>query len=280
MNKIFEEKSIKYEKNKLKKLLFLLKNIDKNNDKYFINDNKRKQIEKGLYNAGIKRIRFDNKWYYLNQEETTNIIKFKDNDANIVKFKDDDANIVKFKDNDTNQQILPTKNVSFLPNRGYNVNDIVNIVTPNSKFKSVYMGIEGLDAQDILDKLNPQFDKSDPFDGVFVLFTDKLPMNFIKKGIRIFLLNENDVGKSKQIVKAYTNDGKYITKYKVTIKKIELVKKQNMPHRIAASLNMSVGLSILEKINTNKFQEFLNKRNESVINFSDFNTSIDFEEIK
>jgi len=140
------------------------------------------------------------------------------------------------------------------------------------------MGMEGTDTQDILDKRNPQFEKADPFDGVFVLFSENLPKSFLTTSIRIFLINENEIGKGKQIIKAYSNDGKFIKKYKVTIDKVQLVKHQQMPSRIAASLRVPIGPSLLEKINQKDIFEYLNKVSE-VFNFTEFNTDIDFEEV-
>jgi hypothetical protein len=163
----------------------------------------------------------------------------------------------------------------FISNEKYNIGDIVNIITPNSKFKSVYMGLIGGDDKDILNKLNYQFEKSNPFDGVFVLFNENLPKSFKEKEIKIFLINEYEIGKGKQIIKTYSNNGKFITKYNVLINKITLIKKGEVYNDL---LKISKGPSILEKINSNFFQQFINKKNR-YIKFEDFNVDIDFEEI-
>lgn len=321
---IFEEKSIKTEKKKLKNILSQLETLPKyDTSRRSLNDDRRK-IELELYNNGIKRILFNKKWYYLNKNNANTENKLKDlshkfkNDDNtnkevkriqdkevkklsnnkLVKYKGDieksknnipkTVNINKNKKSELppindiikNRKAYKNKNkFKFLPDKEYDVYDIVYIITPHAKLKSLYMGVEGSDAQDILDKINPQFEKADPFDGVFVLFSETLPPSFAKKGIRIFLLNENKIGKGVQIIKAYSNNGKFIAKYKVQINKIELAKKQEMPSKIAASLRIPNGPSLLEKINTKEFQEFIGKINE-VYNFDDFNTDIDFVEIR
>lgn len=167
----------------------------------------------------------------------------------------------------------------FLSNRKYDINDITNIVTPNAKFKSIYMGLEGGDVRDILDKLNPQFEKSDPFDGVFILFTENLPEKFIQKGIRFFLFNENLVGNGNQIVKTYNNDGKFIHKYKVKINSVDLDEKQDIPYKINLS-GIPIGPSILETIKIEKFQKILNTPTIRFLKFEQFNTDIDFLKIK
>lgn len=265
---------------------------------------KRNELENSLLKTGTKRIEFIENgkkiWYELgkdkyglNQKEEDRVSKLKDLSYKIDDKPKQSTDIVKFTDKDKYKKqptpdLPPIKDVvggdkkdykyRFLPNKDYDIRDIVNIITPNAKFKSVYMGIEGGDVQDILDKLNPQFEKADPFDGVFVLFTDNLPKSFLQKGVRIFLFNENKIGKGKQIIKAYTNDGKFITKYKVTINAVELVKKQEMPSKIAASLRIPIGPSLLETINSEEFQQIINMKNET-LHFKDFNTDIDFEEI-
>jgi len=166
--------------------------------------------------------------------------------------------------------------MEFLPHKGYDINDITNIVTPNAKFKSIYMGVEGGDVKDILDKLNPQFEKSNPFDGVFTLFTENLPKSFIQKGIRFFLFNENLVGNGRQIVKAYSNNGEYITKYKVKINSIDLDEKQEIPYKTTSGI--PIGPSLLETVKTEKFQRIINSTSKFV-RFNEFNTDIDFQEI-
>lgn len=257
-------------------------------------NNERRSLEKSLMNSGTSRIEFiedGKKFYYIlgkdkygldRVEKLKNFsldLKKSDDTNQIVKFKDKDAQKPKINLPPIGDVLKNKQKMRFLPNKDYDMNDIVNIVTSNAKFKSIYMGVEGGDVQDILDKLNPQFEKSDPFDGVFVLFTDNLPKSFIDKGIRIFLLNENLVGKGTQIIKAYTNDGKFITKYKVKVLKIDLDKKQEMPHRLAASLRIPIGPSLLETINSVEFQSIVNTTNE-MVKFNEFNTDIDFEEIK
>lgn len=176
----------------------------------------------------------------------------------------------------------------FKPNKKYDISDIVNIIFPNAKIKAVYMGLCGMgmesgenrmDVQNILDKRNPEFEKSDPFDGVFVLFTENLPHVIDKKGVRIFLIDEKKVGKGKQKIKAYENDGKFATYYNVNIKDIELEKKQEIPHKIAASLRIPDGPSLLEKINSKEFIDFINQKLNETLLYENFNHSIDFEEV-
>jgi len=158
------------------------------------------------------------------------------------------------------KHLVTLKKEKFIPNnRGYDKNDVVYIVTKNSNFKSIYIGA------------NHQLEKGDLQDGVFVLFAENLPKEFKNKGIRVFSINENDVGKGEQMIKAYTKNGKFITKYKVDIKEIKLEKKQQVSHKIAASLRIPLGYSLLERINSTQKKE--------TILFSDFNTDIDFEEI-
>jgi len=220
-------------------------------------------------------------------EKTKGIVKFKDTVDKPVS-NNPETKLPPIDDVLKNKQKL-----RFLPYKDYDMNDVVNIVTPNAKFKSVYMGIEGSDSVDILDTLNKdrkfgitdtaksKFEKANPFDGVFVLFAENLPKSFEAKKIRIFLLNENEVGKgSKQRIKAYTNDGKFITKYDVMINNIELVNKQEMPHKLAASLRIPSGPSLLERINSEEFQNFINMTTNEVVKYNDFSTDIDFEEVK
>jgi hypothetical protein len=233
---------------------------------------------------------------------STNIIKYPGKDTDKY-LGNDTENIIKYNDfgkNDNNKNdnidknddeisnLLPSvknpnnKKFGFIPEKKYDMNDIVNIITSNAKFKSVYMGVIGNDVTNnggnILDNINSEFEKSNPLDGVFVLFTDNLPLSFIKKGIRIFLINENEVGGEKQIIKSYTNNGNFITKYKVKILSIDLEKKRPMPKRVIESLKIS-NSSLLEKINSREFQNFINMKINETLLFENFNTDIDFDEI-
>jgi len=313
------------------KIAYLSKNTQfpkKNSLKFKRLNKKRKELENSLLDNNITRIVFieDGKkiFYELGKDrynldgiEKNRIEKLKNLSLDVTKNDKLSTNgktkVVNF--DDYTPKLPPIKGIigndndknRFLPNKEYDMNDVVNIITPGAKFKSVYMGI----AENPIDKTknvlhkfkdetdsqreiylkkkqenpkekiptSPQFEETDPFDGVFVLFTENLPKSFINKGIRIFLINEYKVGKGKQQIKAYNNSGKLVAKYNVIIDKISLLKKQEMPHKVADSLRIPTGPSLLEKINSNDFQQFINKRNES-IKFGDFNTDIDFEEIK
>ena len=60
-----EDKSIKSEKNELKKILREIKNGNSSPDLEI----RKKSIEKSLYNSGVDKILFDGDWYYLNRSE-------------------------------------------------------------------------------------------------------------------------------------------------------------------------------------------------------------------
>ena len=170
-----------------------------------------------------------------------------------------------------------TKKITPYGSRAYKLNDIVTIKTKSHNINAVYMGVVGEDVQDILNKIN-NFEKSDPFDGVFVMVRNTAPDIFTKANIDILLFNENLVGQ-EQTVKGYLSDGILKKLFKVTINSVTLMESRNV-EKIAASKIHNIEGTLLEKINSKEFKEYMKAFNEK-INIMTFEskTGSDFIEI-
>jgi len=288
MNILFE-KSIRNEKAKLKNVLDKLQTVSTNSIEYNKLIKEKNILIDSLYNAGIKSIMWNKKKFSLldeinkrkkkNIQRKTKLKSLSDNISpkTITKFNDfngpnkptnTEENIIKKKSNKSHQISTNINNGSIKKinihsslNKKYDVNDIVNIKTKTHDINAIYMGLVGEDVQDILNKLN-KFEKSDTFDGVFVLLRNSVPDIFIRNNIDILLLNENLIGQ-EQIVKGYTTEGKISKKFKVTINSINLKKHRNI-ERIAANTSYKIEKSILETINSDTFKKYLNKLNNNI----------------
>jgi len=253
-----------------------------NNDTFNIYNNRRKTIENDLINKGYKTIVFDKiKYelgkdiYHLDKYLSNSMTTTKNDIPKKLSLIKNPNKIDSIYDVITKSTKEPIK-TKFEPNKKYDIYDIVNIVIKNSKFRSIYMGITGTDVdpktgKNILNVINDNDDVKN-FYGVFVLL-GHLPDSFVKIKVRLFLLNESEVGKGKQIIKFYTNNGDFIKEMKAPIDRIDLLKKQDPP--IKESLNYS----LLEKINSIEIQNMIKEESNKIFEFVNFNTDECFEKI-